>query len=97
MVNRGACDSWATVAVPCLAHQQLYVLRAVAAMKELAPHTTPLLLAAWRLLPAGAAVLAWAAKEGRRNPSQLMGWVAVAVFGLVDGACFQVGYCAVNG
>ena len=31
----------------------------MAAMKELAPHTTPLLLAAWRLIPAGAVVLAW--------------------------------------
>ncbi|GAB4817226.1 hypothetical protein N2152v2_004272 [Parachlorella kessleri] len=61
----------------------------MAAMKELAPHTTPLLLAAWRLIPAGAAVLAWAAKEGRGPPKQLMGWVAVALFGLVDGACFQ--------
>jgi hypothetical protein len=60
-------------------------------MKELAPHTTPLLLASWRLIPAGVAVLAWAAKEGRPYPKELMGWVAVALFGLVDGAFFQVG------
>ena len=59
-------------------------------MKELGPHTTPLLLAAWRLIPAGLAVLAWGAREGRSNPKHAVGWLAVALFGLVDGACFQV-------
>ena len=34
------------------------------AMKQLAPHTTPLLVAAWRLIPAGAALLLWAAAIG---------------------------------
>ena len=61
------------------------------AMKELAPHTTPLLVAAWRLIPSGAALLAWAQLSGREQPSGAMGWLAVALFGLVDGACFQVG------
>ena len=60
------------------------------AMKELAPHTTPLLVAAWRLIPSGAALLAWAQLSGRRQPTEAMGWLAVALFGLVDGACFQV-------
>lgn len=61
----------------------------MAAMKELNPHTTPLLLAAWRLIPAGIAVLVWAYKDGRPSPKSWMGWVAIALFGLVDGACFQ--------
>lgn len=59
------------------------------AMKELAPHTTPMLVAAWRLLPSGAILLAWASATGSKGPSSAMGWFAVALFGLVDGACFQ--------
>lgn len=68
----------------------------MAAMKELAPHTTPLLLASWRLIPAGAALLAWAYKDKRPNPTEAMGWVAILAFGLVDGACFQVGVAGVG-
>lgn len=59
------------------------------AMKQLAPHTTPLLVAAWRLIPAGAALLVWARQSGRQTPTEPMAWVAMALFGLVDGACFQ--------
>lgn len=59
------------------------------AMKELAPHTTPMLVAAWRLLPAGVVLLGWAYAAGNKGPSGPMGWLAVALFGLVDGACFQ--------
>lgn len=59
------------------------------AMKELAPHTTPMLVAAWRLLPSGALLLIWASLRGSKGPSSAMGWFAVALFGLVDGACFQ--------
>ena len=46
-------------------------------MKQLAPHTTPLLVASWRLIPAGAALLAWAAASGRKTPTQPMAWVAM--------------------
>ena len=56
----------------------------------LAPHTSPLFVSAWRLLPAGVALIAWAAATGRRQPSGGMAWLAVALFGLVDGTCFQV-------
>lgn len=59
------------------------------AMKELGPHTTPLFLAAWRLIPAGVALLAWAAATGRKQPSSGMAWLAVTLFGIADGACFQ--------
>lgn len=59
------------------------------AMKELAPHTTPLLVAAWRLLPSGVILLAWASATGSKGPSSAMGWLAVGLFGLIDGACFQ--------
>ena len=56
----------------------------------LAPHTSPLFVSAWRLLPAGVALIAWAAATGRRQPSGGMAWLAIALFGLVDGTCFQV-------
>ncbi|KAL4858588.1 WAT1-related protein [Chlorella vulgaris] len=52
------------------------------AMKQLAPHTTPLLVASWRLIPAGIVLLAWAAKSGRKTPTQPMAWVAMTLFGL---------------
>jgi len=58
-------------------------------MKELSLHTTPLAVSAWRLLPAGALVVAWANSTGRKAPSGAMAWVAIALFGIVDGACFQ--------
>lgn len=59
------------------------------AMKELAPHTTPMLVAAWRLLPSGLVLLLWAKAAGNKGPTNAMGWLAVSLFGLVDGACFQ--------
>ena len=59
------------------------------AMKQLAPHTTPLLVASWRLIPAGLLLLVWAQLSGRQAPKEPMAWVAVVLFGLVDAACFQ--------
>lgn len=61
----------------------------MAAMKLLEPHTTPLFVAAVRLLPAGAILVAWAASKNRPVPSGLAAWGPVAVFALVDGAMFQ--------
>lgn len=59
------------------------------AMKELSPHTTTLFLAAWRLIPAGIVLLLWAYASGRPNITSTMGWLAVALFGVIDGTCFQ--------
>jgi drug/metabolite transporter (DMT)-like permease len=59
------------------------------AMKQLAPHTMPLFVASWRLLPAGIALLAWAAASGRKQPTTPMAWLAISLFALADGACFQ--------
>jgi len=50
---------------------------------------SPLFVAAVRVIPAGAAVVAWAAATGRRGPSDLTGWGAVAAFALVDATLFQ--------
>lgn len=49
----------------------------------------PMFMAAWRCLPAGAVLLLWANLKGEKGPSSPVGWLAVALFGLVDGACFQ--------
>ena len=54
-----------------------------------APHSTPLFTASVRLIPSGAAVIAWAASKGKRWPSTRQAWLAISVFALVDGALFQ--------
>ncbi|KAF8068338.1 WAT1-related protein [Scenedesmus sp. PABB004] len=59
------------------------------AMKPVTAHTTPLLLGAMRLLPAGAALVAWAAATGRPQPKTAEAWLWILAFGLVDGAAFQ--------
>lgn len=59
------------------------------AMKELAPHTSPIFVSAFRLLPAGVALVAWAAASGQKQPKGWQAWLACALFGLVDGTMFQ--------
>ena len=63
------------------------------AAQELAPHTAPLFVAAVRLLPAGAVLVAWAAAQGRPQPQGRAAWAAIAAFALADGACFQARLC----
>lgn len=62
---------------------------AMVAMKGVIPKTGPFFVAALRLLPAGALLVAFAAARGRKQPSGWAAWAAVAAFGLVDAACFQ--------
>ncbi|KAG2537284.1 WAT1-related protein At3g02690, chloroplastic-like [Panicum virgatum] len=59
------------------------------AMKGVIPRTGPFFVAALRLLPAGALLVAFAAARGRKQPSGWDAWLAVAAFGLIDAACFQ--------
>lgn len=59
------------------------------AMKVLEPHTTPLFVAAVRLIPAGAALVVWADRQGRPRPATAAAWRAIALFALIDGAAFQ--------
>lgn len=42
-----------------------------------------------RLIPAGAAVIAWAAWKRKPWPSTGEAWLAISLFGLVDGTLFQ--------
>lgn len=59
------------------------------AMKEVLPATSPLFVASVRLVPAGAVLLAWAGLNGRPWPKGGMAWMAILLFGLVDGTAFQ--------
>ncbi|GJN19750.1 hypothetical protein PR202_gb07059 [Eleusine coracana subsp. coracana] len=62
---------------------------AMVAMKGVIPRTGPFFVAALRLIPAGALLIAFAAARGRKQPSGWDAWLAIAAFGLVDAACFQ--------
>ncbi|OEL26246.1 WAT1-related protein [Dichanthelium oligosanthes] len=62
---------------------------AMVAMKGVIPRTGPFFVAALRLLPAGALLVAFATARGRKQPSGWDAWLAVAAFGLIDAACFQ--------
>lgn len=58
-------------------------------MKFILPHTTPLFLAAFRLLPAGVLILGVAALLKRPQPQTWQAWLWISLFALVNGAIFQ--------
>ncbi|KAF3444250.1 hypothetical protein FNV43_RR13940 [Rhamnella rubrinervis] len=62
---------------------------AMVAMKEVLPKAGPFFVSAFRLIPSGFLLIAFAASRGRRFPSGILAWFSIAVFGLVDAACFQ--------
>ena len=62
---------------------------AMVAMKGTIPHTTPLFLAAVRLLPAGVLILVAAFLMGKAQPQGWKAWLWIGLFGLVDGTLFQ--------
>ncbi|XP_066336289.1 nucleobase-ascorbate transporter 2-like [Miscanthus floridulus] len=62
---------------------------AMVAMKGVIPRTGPFFVAALRLLPAAALLVAFAAARGRKQPSGWEAWLDIAAFGLIDAACFQ--------
>jgi hypothetical protein len=79
----------------CAASLALQIASAASAASLLQPvtaHTTPLMLGAMRLLPAGLALLGWTAATGRQQlvPKTAVAWAWIAAFALVDGAAFQV-------
>ncbi len=59
------------------------------AMKGVLPHTTPLFLAALRLMPAGVLVMLFAAIGKRSQPQGWQAWLLICLFALVDGTLFQ--------
>jgi len=62
---------------------------AMVVMKFILPDTTPLFLAAFRLLPAGVLILSVAALLKRPQPTTWQAWLWIGLFALVDGAIFQ--------
>jgi drug/metabolite transporter (DMT)-like permease len=63
---------------------------AMVTMKGVMPHTTPLFMAAVRLMPAGVLVLMAAAISGRSPvPKGWQAWLWIGLFALVDGTLFQ--------
>jgi drug/metabolite transporter (DMT)-like permease len=62
---------------------------AMVVMKFIIPNTTPLFLAAFRLLPAGVLILGVAALLKRPQPTTWKAWLWIGLFALVDGAIFQ--------
>lgn len=59
------------------------------AMKSVLPKTGPLFVAAVRLIPSGLLLISFANYSGKKQPSGLMAWLSVALFGLIDAGCFQ--------
>lgn len=62
---------------------------AMVAMKEVLPKTGPFFVSAFRLIPAGLLLVGFAAFRGKRFPSGFNAWFSIAIFALVDAACFQ--------
>ncbi len=62
---------------------------AMVAMKGIIPHTTPLFIAGFRLLPAGILVLIFAALMGKSQPQGWLAWLWIILFAIVDGLLFQ--------
>ncbi|KAI4295011.1 hypothetical protein MLD38_040715 [Melastoma candidum] len=62
---------------------------AMVAMKPVLPKTGPLFVSAFRLIPAGLLLVAFAASQRRRPPSGLQAWLSISLFALVDASCFQ--------
>jgi len=62
---------------------------AMVAMKEVIPKYGPFFVASFRLIPAGFLLVAFAAFRGRALPSGFNAWISIAIFALVDAACFQ--------
>ncbi len=62
---------------------------AMVAMKGVMPHTTPLFVAAMRLIPAGIIVLMFAAISKRSQPQSWQAWLLIGLFALIDGTLFQ--------
>ncbi|KAF3781480.1 WAT1-related protein [Nymphaea thermarum] len=62
---------------------------AMVAMKEVLPKAGPFFVAAFRLIPSGLLLVGYASYSKRKPPSGFMAWLSIALFGLVDAACFQ--------
>lgn len=62
---------------------------AMVVMKALLPQTSPMFMAAIRLLPAGLILILGGMYFGRPQPKNWQAWLWISLFALVDGAMFQ--------
>ena len=62
---------------------------AMVVMKALLPQTSPMFMAAVRLIPAGILIILGAAYFGRQQPKDWQAWLWISLFALVDGTMFQ--------
>ncbi len=62
---------------------------AMVVMKALLPQTSPMFMAAVRLIPAGILLILGAAYFGRQQPKDWQAWLWISLFALVDGTMFQ--------
>ncbi len=62
---------------------------AMVAMKGILPHTTPMFVAAVRLVPAGLLLVGLAAALGRPQPRGWQAWSWIGLFALTDATLFQ--------
>ncbi|XP_008463172.2 WAT1-related protein At3g02690, chloroplastic [Cucumis melo] len=62
---------------------------AMVAMKEVLPRSGPFFVSAFRLIPAGFLLVAFAAFRGRPFPSGFSAWISIILFALVDATFFQ--------
>ncbi len=62
---------------------------AMVVMKALLPQTSPMFMAAVRLIPAGILLVFAGIYFGRSQPKGWLAWLWIIVFGLVDGTMFQ--------
>lgn len=62
---------------------------AMVVMKALLPQTSPMFMAAVRLIPAGILLVFGAAYLGKQQPKGWKAWIWISLFALVDGTMFQ--------
>ncbi|MEE3716105.1 EamA family transporter [Tumidithrix elongata RA019] len=81
---------------PALSRQSAFVIlpfflwgTAMVVMKAVLPQTSPLFLAAVRLIPAGMLLVGLATWLGRPQPKSWQAWLWILAFALVDGTMFQ--------
>jgi drug/metabolite transporter (DMT)-like permease len=82
--------------IPALSRQSAFVIlpfflwgTAMVVMKAVMPQTSPLFLAAVRLIPAGILLVGVATYLGRPQPKSWQAWLWISLFALADGAMFQ--------
>ncbi len=62
---------------------------AMVVMKALMPETSPMFMAAFRLIPAGILLILGGVYFGRPQPKNWQAWLWISLFALVDGTMFQ--------